>query len=210
LFENPAEPQAGAWGRVFLSKEDIRTQSGFYVVNSETAPSVEDQSSFVRFYWNIEPAAAPALVRSISERFNRMRVPFQFKTLRYSGNYSRSDGAVLYTGRRYYGITVRLIRETCSILKDRMNPDTPLFAKRLAPGLSLAEDPADGTSFGLSRCGLMAQGIWNAYQNRMQSEKARMKEFGAAFEARGWNADLPHLSFSSVDLYHSEKDFEAL
>src|SRR5258708_6517346 len=130
LFENPAQPQAGAWGRVFLGKEDIRTQTGFYVVNSEIAPSVDDQSSFVRFYWNVEPADAPALVRSISERFNRMRVPFQFKTLRYSGSYSRSDGAVLYTGRRYYAITAGLIRETYTILKDHMKPGTPLFAKR--------------------------------------------------------------------------------
>jgi hypothetical protein len=211
LFENPGIPaQAGAWARVFLAKEDVRTQPGFYVVHSEIAPSFEDQASFVRFYWNIEPEASPALVRAVSERFNRLSVPFQFKTLRSRASYARSDGAVLYVGRRYYGVAARLAAEVYGIVKDHLRSDVPLFSKRLAPGVSLAEDPSNGESFGTARCRLMGESVWNAYQKHLQSDRARMAELATAFEANGWNADLPHLSFSSVDLYHSEEGFESL
>lgn len=209
-LDAPGTPQAGSWGRVYLTKEDIRSQSGFYVVNSEIAPSLEDQNSFVRFYWNISPEAAAPLVSAITESFHRMRVPYSFKTLRYASNYGRSDAAVLYVGRRFYTVAARLAAEAYRVVNDRMKPNVPLFTKLLAPGLGLAEDPSDGESFGTSRSRLMAESVWRTYEKRQQSARARMTELAGLFEAQGWNLDLPHLCLSSVDLYHSEESFAAL
>jgi hypothetical protein len=203
-------PQNGSWGRVYLAKEDIRSQPGFYVVNSEIAPSLEDQYSFVRFYWNIAPETAIPLVRTVSERFNRMRVPFSFKTLRYASAYGRADAAVLYVGRRYYTIAARLAAEAYRIVKNGMKPGIPLFTKPLAPGLGLAEDPSGGESFGTCRARIMAESVSRAYLKRQQSDKARMGELEGLFAENGWSLDLPHLCLSSVDLYDSEESFATL
>ncbi len=193
--------QPGAWVRAFLAKEDVLSQPGFYIVYPEIAPSIEDFQTFVRLYWNLEPAGAPKLLSLVTERFNALRVPFQFKALRYSSQYSRADSAVLFVGWRYAAIALRLASEIYEDVKQRLKPYTPLFAKQLSPGLGLAEDPADGQSFGMSRCGLLARAMLNAYQKRLQSQRARMSELRMLFEQAGLNLDNPHLSLSSVDHY---------
>lgn len=204
MLLDPAAPAAaGAWIRAFLSKDDTRSQPGFYIVHPELAPSFEDFQTLVRLYWDIDAAGAPLLLRLLTERFNKMRVPFQFKTLRYRSQYGRADSAVLFTGWRYSGITLRLAREIYAEVKDHMQPAVPLFAKRLAPGLGLAEDPANGQSFGMMRCQLLCQAMVNAYQKRQQSRKARLSELRLLFEEAGINLDEPHLSISSVDHYVS-------
>jgi hypothetical protein len=209
-LDAPAGVQAGSWGRAYLSKEDTRSQSGFYVVNSAIAPSLEDQYSFVRFYWNIAPEAAAALTAEITARFHRLRVPYSFKTLRYTSAYGRSDGAVLYVGRKYYAIASRLVAEAYRAVKDRAKPNVPLFAKLLAPGLGFAEDPSGGESFGTSRCRAMAESVWRAYQKRQQAGRTRLTELGALFEEQGWNLEMPHLCLSSVDIYESAESFATL
>jgi hypothetical protein len=82
-----------------------------------------------------------------------------------------------------------------------MKPYTPLFAKQLLPGLALAEDPGNGQSFGMSRCGLLAQSVVNSWQQGRQSQESRMSILRALFEQAGLNPDKPHLSLSSVDHY---------
>lgn len=209
-LDTPGAAQAGSWGRVFLAKEDARSQPGFYVVTPAVAPSLEDQYSFVRFYWNIGPESAPPLVRAVSERFHQLRVPYSFKTLRYSSAYSRADAAVLYVGRKYYTIASRLVAEIYPMLKDGMEPNVPLFAKALAPGLGFAEDPSGGESFGTSRSRMLAESVIRAYQQRKQSARARMAELAALFEENGWSLETPHLCLSSVDLYDSAESFATL
>ena len=201
LQEMAAAAQPGAWIRVFLSKEDVLSQPGFYIVHPEIAPSFEDFQTLVRLYWNLEPEGAPKLLGRITERFNALRVPFQFKALRYRSQYTRADSAVLFVGWRYAGISLRLASEIYADVNQHLKPYTPLFAKQIAPGLGLAEDPANGQSFGMSRCNLLAQAMVSAYHKRQQSQKARMSELRTLFDQAGLNLDTPHLSLSSIDHY---------
>lgn len=201
LQDVAAGAQPGMWTRAFLAKEDVVSQPGFYIVHAEIAPSYEDFQTLMRLYWNLEPEGAPKLLARITERFNAMRVPFQFKALRYRSQYSRADSAVLFTGWRYAAIALRLAWEIYADVKQHLKPYTPLFAKQIAPGLGLAEDPANGQSFGMSRCGLLAQAMLSAYGKRLQSQKARLAELRTLFEQAGLNLDNPHLSLSSIDHY---------
>jgi hypothetical protein len=210
LMETGVSAQPGAWARVFLSKEDTRSQPGFYIAQPEIASSYEDYQTLVRFYWDLKAEGAPQLVRLVTERFNQLRVPFQFKTLRYQSQYERADSAVLFVGWRYIAIAIRLCAEVHRAIKENLKQNTPLFTKRLAPGLGLAEDPSAGTSFGMLRSRLLAEAICKAYEKRMQSQKARMAEWLGLMEANGLNADLPHLSISAIDHYPSEAEFAAL
>jgi hypothetical protein len=202
MFQDPAAPaQPGAWIRAFLSKEDVLSQPGFYIVQPEIAPSFSDFQSLVRLYWHISPECAPELLHRITVRFNALRVPFQFKTLRYRTQYSRADSAVLFVGWRYTGIALRLASEIHADVRSHMKPYTPLFTKQLLPGLALAEDPGNGQSFGMSRCGLLAQAVVNSWQQGQQSQESRMSILRGLFEKAGFDLDNPHLSLSSVDHY---------
>jgi hypothetical protein len=201
LQDLAASVAPGAWIRAFLSKEDVLSQLGFYIAQPEIAPSVEDFQTLVRLYWNLEPEGAPKLLGRITDSFNALRVPFQFKTLRYRSQYTRADSAVLFVGWRYAGIALRLAFDIYPEVKPYLKPYTPLFAKKLAPGLGLAEDPANGQSFGMSRCNLLAQAMVNAYNKQQQSQEARISELRALFKLAGLSLDKPYLSLSSVDHY---------
>jgi hypothetical protein len=198
---SPPAIQKGAFVNVYLAKEMRAFQDGFYIVLGEEVQPWYEQVTLVRVYWHLDPAGAEALVRDVTRRFNRFQVPFRFKCLSYRELYDRFDSAVLFVGRRQWDITSLIVRELYETFKDRLKPETPLFAKRLAPGLALAEDPGNGESFGTSRCRLVAEGLWSAYARGLQTEAARIEDISAAFVRAGIAPDRPWLTSGSVDLY---------
>jgi len=193
--------QNGAFVNVYLAKEMRFFQDGFYIVLGEQVQPWYEQVTLVRLYWHVDAAGAEALVRHVTRRFNRFQVPFRFKCLSYRELYDRYDAAVLFVGRRQWDITALLVRELYDAVKDRLQPETPLFTKQLAPGLALAEDPGNGESFGTSRCRLVAEGLWNAYARGLQTESARIEDITATFVRAGIPPDRPYLTAGSVDLY---------
>ena len=60
----------------------------------------------------------------------------------------------MYIDRRYYPIAALLVESIYGGVRPWLNASTPLFAKPLARGLALAEDPGD--SFGKHRCTILA------------------------------------------------------
>ena len=197
----PPAIQNGAFVSVYLAKEMRFFQDGFYIVLGEEVQPWYEQVTLVRVYWHADAAGAETLVREVTRRFNRFQVPFRFKCLSYRELYDRYDSAVLFVGRRQWDITTLLIRELYDKVKDHLAPETPLFTKRIAPGLALAEDPGNGDSFGTSRCRLIAEGLWSAYSRGLQSEPARIEDITAAFVRAGIAPDRPWLAPGSVDLY---------
>jgi len=195
----PTPPQPGGLACALLAREDTQSQPGFYIVQPEMSPSQDDQYSFIRFYWHLTPEVAPVLIGEITERFRRYGIPYQLKCLRYAAMYNRADAGVLYAGRRYLFLVLQLVEEVYRVVRDGLEPRVPLFAKALAPGLGVAEDPANGESFGLARCRAIAEAVWAAYRGGRQSEKARFAEITTSFRNNGWNIESPHLSMGAVD-----------
>jgi len=200
-------PQPGSLVCALLAREDIVSQPGFYSVHPQISPSQDDQYSFIRFYWHLTPEAAPLLVTEVTERFDRYGVPYSFKCLRYPSYYTRSDAGVLYTGRRYLFLVLQLVEEIYRVVRDGLRPRVPLFSKELGPGLGVAEDPANGESFGLARCRALAETVWSTHGRGMQSEKARLAEVSAAFANNGWNIEKPHLCMGTVDPFPEAGSF---
>lgn len=194
-------PRQGAMAAVFLAKESRTLQPGFYYVMSETVPEQSVESKPTRIYFNIDESGAPHLVRAISTELNRFGIPFRFKTLSYSGSYTRSDSAVLFFGKRYFPVIARLLPRLLANVKDHLRPATPLFSKKLVDGVGLAEDPGNGESFGSHRIRLVAQAIWDAHLRDLQSDEARLQEVDVQFQQHGLRLDQPHLRGGSADLY---------
>jgi hypothetical protein len=194
-------PSAGAPLHVFFARESRTQQPGFYLANGEAPAPFGADSRMTRIYWHIAEAGAVPLTRAVTALLNRYQVPFRFKTLAYGGAYTRADAAVLYFASRYHQIVARLLPAILAEVRSHLRPATPLLTLRLYDGVGLAEDPATGESFGMSRSRLIAQAIWDAYARGLQTEESRMLELAIQFDRIGLSLDRPHLRAASADIY---------
>jgi len=200
---NGAAPAVNAPLHVLFARESRTQQPGFYIANGETPAPFGADSRMTRIYWHIAEEGAVPLTHAVTKLLNRYQVPFRFKTLSYSGVYSRSDAAVLYFAARYYQVVAHLLPSIRAEIRKYLNPATPLLTRRLHDGIGLAEDPATGESFGMSRSRLIAQAIWDAFARGTQSEESRMMELGIQFERNGLSLERPHLRGASADIYEA-------
>src|SRR5205085_3438317 len=155
-------PRPGLNISVFFMRESTVMQPGFYFAFGEAQDGGEDNSSLVRFYWNVRPEGATALVGALTRRLNRFQVPFRLKCLSNSAYFKRHDTSVLFVNKRFYHVTSRLLAEVYREVSAHLRALTPLFTRRLADGLGLAEEPYTGESFGMQRCRMLAEGVLSA------------------------------------------------
>jgi len=196
-------PQNGDLLDVYLAKEGIGQMFGWYMVYSQMAASEFDDALLARIYFSIQGAHAPWLVSFLTQHLNNAGVPFSFKTLDRRQAYAlgRGDSAVLYIGKRFLTPVLDLLNTHQQELAQRLHPHTPLFAKPLMPGLSMADDPRSGQSFGQSRMHLVAQGIVNAWYQGHSSVEKRMEATLQAFVQAGLDPAKPYLNNGNVDLF---------
>lgn len=194
-------PRVGALVNIFAPKESRVMQPGFYFAFGETSVEQNDLHEAVRFYWNIQANGATTLMQLLTEALNRFQVPFRFKCSSYRALFYRIDSAVLFVSRQYYHITAEVLVDLYQPLKPYLQPETPLFTKRLAPGLAFAEEPGTGESFGMSRCRLLAEGVWNAYMQGISREAARLQVVQQHFASNGVTFERPYLRPGAVDHY---------
>jgi len=186
---------------VFCRKHSTTLQPGFYFAFGETLADQQDEGRFVRFYWNVRESGILELTRGVTTVLNRFQVSFRFKCLTRAGAYERSDAAVLYVTRRSYPVVAELLPEVYRSVAPSLRKETPLFAKPLAAGLGLAEDPGNDESFGSHRCRLVAEALWEAHAQQQPTVEARLASIQRHFERNGLTLDAPHLNRGSFDVY---------
>jgi hypothetical protein len=190
-------------------RQTTTMQPGFYFAFGETQPEELDAFSLARLYWNLRPEGAAPLMRALTRGLNRFQVPFRLKCLTNSALYRRNDSAVLYVEKRFFRVTARVLGGVYEEVSPHLRPDTPLFTKRLADGLALAEEPYTGESFGMQRCRILAEGLLSAHARGLRDDAARLEEVGRHFAAYGLSLDAPHLNPRSVDQYEFARAKEA-
>lgn len=202
-------PRPGMNLSVFFMRETRTMQPGFYFAFGEAQTGELDSFSLARFYWNVRAEGAVTLTRSITRGLNRFQVPFRFKCLTNSALYTRNDAAVLYVDKRFYRVTARVLAGVHSEVSRHLRPDAPLFTKPLADGLSLAEEPYTGESFGMQRCRILAEGILSAHARGARDEASRLEEVERHFKAYGLTLEAPYLNPRSIDQYEFTNAREA-
>lgn len=75
----------------------------------------------------------------VTEQLNREGIPFKTKVLSNPHQYLRADAGVLYVDQRDFGRLRPIIKQLYDDLRTGLNAPVPMFTKRLAPGLGLAE-----------------------------------------------------------------------
>lgn len=132
---------------------------------------------------------------------NRAGLPFRFKVVNDPQGYTRCDAGVLYIARSDYPAVASALERIYSDLVEMLRPGVPALTKPLAPGLGLAEDPGTEDSFGMHRCGLLADALIRAHEQRKRSVESRLSVVAERFAEAGISLDEPFLNAGSRDEY---------
>ena len=185
------------------SRQSATIQPTFYFAFGEAIGDQQDDADLMKVYWNIRAAGMPLLMRLLTQRLNRFRIPFRLKCLNNPNAYTRADAAVLFMSRRFYDVAEVLLAGIVLDVKGYLDVDVPLFSKRLAGGVGVAEEPDNGESFGQQRCRMLAEAMWNAHRLHLRGEHERLEAVAEHFELHGLSLDTPHLNPGSVNRYES-------
>jgi hypothetical protein len=191
----------GASVSLCVPKELPDRAPGFYTVLGNEETSAGEDGGVVRLYWNLNADGAAEFVRSVTTLLNETGVPFHLKIVDHPERFTRCDAAVLYLPRASYHAIAELLPRIYYEIAQYLKPATPVFAKELAPGLGLAEDPSNGDSFGWNRCRMLADALIRAYEQGLKSESERVKAVAERFSAEGIGLDMPYLNPGSSDVY---------
>lgn len=177
-------------------------QNGFYMAVGNASQSHEN---ITRAYFNLTPDGAVAVMESLTTQLNAINIPFSFKALYNPSDYIRHDSAVLYFNKNDYEAVHSVLARVYKLHYLHFEPEVPLFTKCIAPGLAIAEEPeqkfAEKESFGMNRCQIVANGLFEAWSKGDNSSESRMYHILEQFYSTGIKLQHPYLNVYSEDIY---------
>lgn len=183
-------------------------QNGFYMAVGNAGTESRhhsDCATTVRVYFNFSPEGAVAVMASLTQQLNDFQIPFSFKVLYNPSDYHRYDSGVLYFDRSHYNLVRAVLQAVYSEDYSYFQSDIPLFTKRLAHGLGLAEEPnhkfSAQESFGMNRCQIVANALLAARRSGDESLESRIASIYQHFDQLGLALKQPYLNANSEDLY---------
>ena len=185
-------------GAVRIPREYFELASGFYLAHGN-ADDTRDAGNTVRVYWHLAPTGAARLVRLMTHHLNQAGIGFQLKVLSEPLRYHRTDPAVLYLARTdcpgAWPVLRRIHEEIAPWLRSRIS----LLVKRMAPGVGLAEDPGDGSSFGEHRGRLLAAILADPEWSALDAMAERIAFVSSRLARDGYDLDRIYLNPGSRD-----------
>lgn len=142
-----------------------------------------------RFYWNVGPAGACAVLAAVRTSFVRFGVRFHFKCPIEPAGYARTDTAVLYVQAPTVAVVAALLGARIAELRPHLRDATPAFALRLEPGLAFAENPPSGESFGRVRSQLLADAFLHVERDDVRGRGERIAAIEAFVDRCGYRRD---------------------
>lgn len=189
---------------VRIPKERLRFLPGFYLGFGDAEKAARgSQDYWVRLYWHLDPDGAVSWVRELTDRFNRQGIPFIFKVLADPQEYSRADAGILWLEPRYLESAFPVIQAIHTSIAHTLRREVPLLTLPLADGLSVAEGPPDGSSFGEHRCQIVVESVLESFRNGRNSTREVTAAVTAAFRSRGLDPFRPYLAPGSTTEYRS-------
>jgi hypothetical protein len=176
---------------VAMVKEFRELLPGYYMANGNTA--LKEQPFIARIYWNISSDGAISLLKSLTTELNRENIPFQFKILKNEDQYTRADAGVLYMDKGDIRTAANALSTIYVQIKSFLKPSVPLFTRKLMPGISLAEDPSSGESFGQQRSRLFAEAICDIHSKNIFMLEDKIRQVRKYFRTHKVDFDKPYL-----------------
>jgi len=188
--------------RIRLPRGLPRAWPCYYLALGNVALSETDWRTLIRVYWNITAAGAARLVRRLTAQLNEAGIPFRLKVSSALSRRRRCDAAVLYLAADAYDDALPYLAEASSEVRVETQDAVPLFTKRLAAGVGFAENPVGGQSFGMHRCGVLAEGIMQAHDRGVTAHDARVQMVTSAFDHAKIDIQRPYLNHGTPDRFH--------
>ncbi|HEX8157142.1 MAG TPA: T3SS effector HopA1 family protein [Solirubrobacteraceae bacterium] len=198
--DGPLAP--GAFVSARLPKEMRTVSPGFYFARGDADGAGDPAAIEVRLYFNLTQAGAVPLLAAATRLLNEQRFAFSIKLVNHPGRYSRCDAGVLYLEDGAFARARPALRALVKLCAPHLRIETPALTKPLAPGVGIGEHRAElGTSFGIGRCRLIAEGIADAYEQRLTKLTDRVDAVARSFARSGMELDLPYLVSGARDDY---------
>lgn len=170
----------------------------FQYLFGETESDACTDEAMVRYYFAPHARKLGALVTALQRMLDRARLPFSLKYPLEPQALSRRDAVVLYVGARHAHAVHARLAALAPELGRHLRPVHALWTQPLAPGISFAQDPASGLSFGESRCRALAQGMLDA---AIAGHGDAVAQVQASFESAGIDWHAPHLEQDDDDRF---------
>lgn len=202
IFVQEGKHEVGKKCYIKIGKEFRELLPGFYMaIGNATNDDYRENSNVVRIYWNVAAVGAVPLMKNLTTELNAVNLPFRFKVLKNPHCFSRVDAAILYIDKQYLGNSKGSLSKIYKLIRIYLYHPTSIFAKKLAPGLSLAESPRTNESFGEHRCRILAEAIYNTCKKEIRSIDAKVSEVIKYFTNLGIDLNYPYLNPNCIDDY---------
>ena len=156
----------------------------------------------VRLYWHLTPDGAARWLYATTAALNACSLPFHLKVLYSPKLFTRCDAGVLYLPQSAFAAATPALRDVYAQVEAGLRSEVPAFTKSLAPGIGLAESPG-GESFGLHRCGLVADGLVRSRTETRADTADRLDCVLACWSDAGLDIERPYLNPRSHDAYQT-------
>jgi hypothetical protein len=185
-----------------------RIESGCYVAVGNKGPVQSSEAEYcqiVEIYFNLGAEDIITVMGDLTAALNNLSLPFTFKVPYEADECDRYDTGVLNFNKSHYIGIQPVLATIYQTHQSAFRPEVPLFAKQLAPGLALAEDPlhrfTPQESFSINRCQTIADGLLKAWRDGQGSPEARMNAILESFATHGIDLNHPYLNPESMDCY---------
>lgn len=149
--------------------------------------------SIVRVYWNCGAGVVAQLVRGATTWLESRAIPYMMKCPADRSSFGRVDPVVMYLSPDGWAASKAGLREVHSGIAEHLRPEVPPLTLRLGRGVSLAEDPTDGRSFGQSRSQAIAAGALRAFDLGLVSVDDIVDSLAFGLHAHGIDPVRPYL-----------------
>jgi hypothetical protein len=208
-LKDPLADQLGQEVAVLMPKNLV--QNGFYMavsdcgLNSYAGLGSDQDPQTARIYFNISDRGAMDLMSNLTHLFNQSSIYFTFKVLYNPESYVRHDAGVLYIRKTDFHQCRKLLSEIVRECQEHLKPEVPLFTKKIAPGVGVAEEPSqhftDRESFGSNRCQIVANALVSSWGSTQDSVRHRIDTIAQHFAAMNLDLEYPYLNPKSEDIY---------
>ncbi|MBO0494107.1 lanthionine synthetase LanC family protein [Pseudomonas sp. Marseille-Q1929] len=198
LFDGvPALAIRGHKVRVRQAAWTTQLDPAFVYLFGETPQDTCNEDCQVRYYLAPHPEHMGAVVQALCRALDAACLPFLLKYPSNPAGWLRDDAVVLYLAARYARRGHGVLGQLAAGLRQHLRDQAPLWTQALLPGLGFAQDPADGRSFGESRCRALALGMLEAATNGSEPLLAVQAQF--AIQRIDWQQ--PHLEDDHEDRF---------
>lgn len=178
-------------------KELRHRAPGFYIAIGDADRPADGPRVHARVYFHLAPAGAVALVAAATRELNRAGVSFDLKILTDPGAFTRCDAGVLYLDAREFDRACGPLRAIVAACAPHLRSGRPAFTGFLAPGVGYGEHvPDDRSSFGTSRCRLVAEAFVPAARTRRPAQL--LDAVAERFARAGLDLDAPYAAGESL------------